>query len=515
MRFIKRRTLLAAILMISLFALSSCTKKNDSTSNKDDNAKNETAVSDSNFNETNEDLKNVDYKQFYDELAPHGDWVQVSAKDLGIDLKKEESAGESSILNDLIGIKDAYADDVDFGMFFVWRPSPELAVSVSVGEPPVYVPYTRGQWIYTDDGWYFRAPTPYEEITCHYGRWAYSPAVGWVWVPGRVWAPAWVEWRDDDDYIGWAPLPPCSYIVDDGVPPVFIDDDRYIFVDRDRFVDPDIYTHCYPYRYYHEKIHIKEMRRFDGVIVKDRRVFERGPEIDRIEKITGRKIEPVKINRVDNIRNVKYAGGELNSYSPHFTKVKGNDRKESVTKPNNFISYDHAESKHKNEITQKNAGSNDNKALRNNDSKVNNGNFKGNNKQNNEQVNKGNSKNNFKQRDNNNSNNNQKFRRKSNDNKGGQKQYKGNDNRGSRKQYKGNNNNGSRKQYNGNDNKSSKQKQFRKNSNDNNGNQQQKQDRRNKRRQGYNDKPIQKTGNRSGDYSHNRGNNNGSKKNKQ
>src|SRR3977135_729720 len=33
---------------------------------------------------------------------------------------------------------------------------------------------------------------------------------GWVWVPGDQWAPAWVSWRqtDDEDYVGWAPLPP-------------------------------------------------------------------------------------------------------------------------------------------------------------------------------------------------------------------------------------------------------------------------------------------------------------------
>ena len=32
--------------------------------------------------------------------------------------------------------------------------------------------------------------------------------VGWFWVPGNRWAPAWVAWRQEDDYLGWAPLPP-------------------------------------------------------------------------------------------------------------------------------------------------------------------------------------------------------------------------------------------------------------------------------------------------------------------
>ncbi len=30
--------------------------------------------------------------------------------------------------------------------------------------------------------------------------------VGWVWVPGTVWAPAWVVWRHSDVNIGWAPM---------------------------------------------------------------------------------------------------------------------------------------------------------------------------------------------------------------------------------------------------------------------------------------------------------------------
>lgn len=30
----------------------------------------------------------------------------------------------------------------------------------------------------------------------------------WVWVPGYEWAPAWVSWRQTNDHVGWAPLPP-------------------------------------------------------------------------------------------------------------------------------------------------------------------------------------------------------------------------------------------------------------------------------------------------------------------
>jgi len=37
-----------------------------------------------------------------------------------------------------------------------------------------------------------------------------APGLGWVWVPGYEWAPAWVSWRYGDEYVGWAPLPPAA-----------------------------------------------------------------------------------------------------------------------------------------------------------------------------------------------------------------------------------------------------------------------------------------------------------------
>jgi hypothetical protein len=49
---------------------------------------------------------------------------------------------------------------------------------------------------------------PFGWATFHYGRWTRLRNIGWIWVPGDEWAPAWVSWRKSNDYIGWAPLPP-------------------------------------------------------------------------------------------------------------------------------------------------------------------------------------------------------------------------------------------------------------------------------------------------------------------
>lgn len=100
---------------------------------------------------------------FYDSLDPYGQWMQTA----------------------------------DYG--YVWQPS---------GVDENWAPYSDGYWAYTDAGWTWVSYEDYGGVVYHYGRWTRLPDVGWVWVPGNTWAPAWVSWRTSDDYVGWAPLPP-------------------------------------------------------------------------------------------------------------------------------------------------------------------------------------------------------------------------------------------------------------------------------------------------------------------
>jgi hypothetical protein len=69
-------------------------------------------------------------------------------------------------------------------------------------------PYTDGYWVYSDYGWTWVDYEPWGWAVSHYGNWVFDPIYGWVWVPGTVWAPAWVAWHYNDDWVGWAPLPP-------------------------------------------------------------------------------------------------------------------------------------------------------------------------------------------------------------------------------------------------------------------------------------------------------------------
>jgi hypothetical protein len=86
---------------------------------------------------------------------------------------------------------------------YVWQPS--LAE-----QDENWRPYTDGHWAYTDRGWTWLSNEDFGWATYHYGRWARVRDTGWVWVPGATWAPAWVSWRQTDQYsyVGWAPLPP-------------------------------------------------------------------------------------------------------------------------------------------------------------------------------------------------------------------------------------------------------------------------------------------------------------------
>ena len=112
-----------------------------------------------------------DTAYFYDSLAPYGSWVYVA------------------------GVGYCWQPTV-YTVDRAWRPYRDL-----------------GRWIYTDCGWYWQSDYSWGWAPFHYGRWFHDRQRGWVWAPNRVWGPAWVSWRQSDEYCGWAPLPPAAKFV--------------------------------------------------------------------------------------------------------------------------------------------------------------------------------------------------------------------------------------------------------------------------------------------------------------
>ncbi|MCS5540939.1 MAG: hypothetical protein NZ804_13185, partial [Roseibacillus sp.] len=127
---------------------------------------------------------------------------------------------------------------------FVWQPT-ELRTD------PAWRPYTRGRWVNSDQGWTWLSEEPFGWAVYHYGRWVLLAQHSWVWVPGDDWAPAWVSWRQNDDYLGWAPLPPETlydevYDYDPGIDLAYdVSPDYYNFVPVDHFYEP-VQPHCVP-----------------------------------------------------------------------------------------------------------------------------------------------------------------------------------------------------------------------------------------------------------------------------
>lgn len=228
-------TLLIFLLFSSVFL--SCKKDSDKTT-KDENT-GENVQTSSEFTETNEDLLTVDYSYFYKELSGKGEWIEMSSKDLGLDIKQSSlfdvNSERHKFISKMLGIKTAYAQtSEDIFNIFVWRPVNELASNMTEeNKEKQYEPYNNGQWVYTDDGWYFKANTPEEEITSHYGRWTQDPNLGWVWLPGKVWAPAWVDWREDADYVAWTPIQPGTYIQNDNIKSqTILNENKYTIVEK-------------------------------------------------------------------------------------------------------------------------------------------------------------------------------------------------------------------------------------------------------------------------------------------
>ena len=73
-----------------------------------------------------------------------------------------------------------------------------------------WAPYTYGRWAFTLYGWTWVASEPWGFVTSHYGRWGYSPRIGWHWMPRTGFSGAWVGWSSPigswSNTIGWCAL---------------------------------------------------------------------------------------------------------------------------------------------------------------------------------------------------------------------------------------------------------------------------------------------------------------------
>lgn len=188
---------------------------------------------------------NVSFSAFYDALSPYGQWMSYG------------SYGQ-------VWIPDAGRD---------FRPY-----------------YTNGHWVYTDYGWTWMSDYSWGWAPFHYGRWTYDNYYGWMWVPGEEWGPAWVSWRNSNDYYGWAPMTPgvsvgvsfniptaywsfvpCRYISSPNIHNYYVDRSRNVTIINNTTIINNVRTVNRNTRYYY------------------------GPEAREVSRVTRSEVRPVRV----------------------------------------------------------------------------------------------------------------------------------------------------------------------------------------------------------------------------
>lgn len=209
----------------------------------------------------------VNYDYFHDQLAPYGTWTSIA------------------------------------GYGRCWHP--DAAISADPEWRPYY---DMGQWIYSENGWFWQSNYGWGDIPFHYGNWVIISGFGWMWVPGYTWGPAWVFWREaeSDGCIGWAPLPPGAVFVGGGwtfhgihygVDFDFgLGENYFVFVGCDHFHDGffRMRGHEYAFHVPREQVHTfygRSVLRNDFRRDKEGRLVNDGVGRDRIEHLTQRREE--------------------------------------------------------------------------------------------------------------------------------------------------------------------------------------------------------------------------------
>jgi hypothetical protein len=209
----------------------------------------------------------VNYQTFYDELSPHGQWI----------------------------------DYPEYG--YVWVPN----------APSGFQPYeTSGHWVWTDEyEWMWVSDYSWGWAPFHYGRWFNDPYYGWMWMPGYEWSPAWVAWRDGGDYYGWAPLRPginISIGFGSYNPPI----DYWCFAPRRYISSPRIYDYCLD-----RGRNVTIINNTTIININNRRnnVFVNGPRRADAERYAGR-INPVRFRESSRPGRTQIRNNQVSVFRP-------------------------------------------------------------------------------------------------------------------------------------------------------------------------------------------------------
>lgn len=198
-----------------------------------------------------------------------------------------------------------------------------------------FVPYsTGGHWAYTDYGWTWVSDYDWGWAPFHYGRWNYHATYGWYWVPGYEWAPAWVAWRNDNDYYGWAPLSPGLTIgvsVGNTIPY-----NRWVFAPHRYIANPQISRYYVP-RTRNVTI-IKNTTVINNVSIKNNVHYVAGPKKQDVEKVNRTTVKTYTVSNSSKPGKTVVNNNTVNVYRPVVNdndKTVVNNNKTTVNKNSN------------------------------------------------------------------------------------------------------------------------------------------------------------------------------------
>ena len=191
-----------------------------------------------------------------------------------------------------------YTDLTPYGQWIEFQPGYYAWQPTLVD--PGWRPYTRGHWVWSNYGWYWVSAEPFGWATYHYGRWYYDDFYGWLWIPGTIWGPAWVEWRYNDSYVGWAPLPPYAHFhITVGIrftrrwaaPPTY-----WSFIAYDHFASGHPY-HTYVPESYVRRL-ISTTRATGRYQIDQNRIIDQGDDRSIIERRAATRIGTTQVTEV-------------------------------------------------------------------------------------------------------------------------------------------------------------------------------------------------------------------------
>jgi hypothetical protein len=268
----KIRLVLILFLSVSLAALLSGFTSYDYT------IKGHAIIVDTNY-ETENASEPMDLETFQDSLSDYGDFVSIDNSEVDPE-------------NTVSGENDA--TDVDIYFNYIWVPNQRYRYEG-------WTPYNDGRWVWTDWGWTWVSDYSWGWGPYHYGRWWYSESYGWVWSPGRRWGPGWVNWRNNEGYVGWYPISPRNHWRNNRFDEVnhHYRDDGWVVTRKLDFTNHITKSTVISGNTRNEVL--KTSTPFLNIQKNGNKLFNSGPDVKDIEKVQNKKIVQKPITEVSDL----------------------------------------------------------------------------------------------------------------------------------------------------------------------------------------------------------------------